>query len=93
MITVRYSSNNSGGVWWLSDEDWKNLEAAGWNVQWGEFGVKGYRYMGALAAEATLECTSIEDAVRSFEQVTGQDANAEGCSCCGRPHCFSAEGP
>lgn len=31
---VEYSSNNSGGDWWLSDEDWKALEAAGWKVAW-----------------------------------------------------------
>lgn len=32
---TEYSSNNSGGRWWLTDEDWRNLEAAGWKVQWG----------------------------------------------------------
>ena len=31
---VEYSSNNSGGSWWLKDEDWKALEAAGWKVVW-----------------------------------------------------------
>lgn len=31
---VEYDSNNSGGSWWLSDEDWKALEAAGWKVRW-----------------------------------------------------------
>lgn len=31
---VEYSSNNSGGHWWLEDADWKNLEAAGWKVEW-----------------------------------------------------------
>jgi len=34
MGTVIYSSNNSGGRWWLTDEDWKALEAAGWIVEW-----------------------------------------------------------
>lgn len=34
-MKVRYSSNNSGGSWWLSDEDWKNLEKAGWYIFWG----------------------------------------------------------
>ncbi len=33
--TTEYSSNNSGGRWWLSDDDWHNLEAAGWKIQWG----------------------------------------------------------
>ncbi len=31
---VEYSSNNSGGNWWLSDKDWKNLDKAGWKVVW-----------------------------------------------------------
>ena len=31
---VEYSSNNSGGNWWLNDKDWKNLEKAGWLVVW-----------------------------------------------------------
>jgi len=29
-----YDSNNSGGSWWLKDEDWKALEEAGWTVHW-----------------------------------------------------------
>ena len=30
---VEYITNNSGGSWWLSDDDdWKALEAAGWKV-------------------------------------------------------------
>ena len=33
---VEYSSNNSGGSWWLKDEDWIKLEKAGWEVQWGQ---------------------------------------------------------
>lgn len=32
---VEYDSNNSGGSWWLSDQNWKDLEAAGWVVEWG----------------------------------------------------------
>lgn len=31
---VEYRSNNSGGKWWLSDQDWKALEDAGWKVEW-----------------------------------------------------------
>jgi hypothetical protein len=31
---VEYSANNSGGDWWLTDDDWKALEKAGWIVQW-----------------------------------------------------------
>ena len=31
---VEYSSNNSGGSWWLNDKQWRALEAAGWKVAW-----------------------------------------------------------
>jgi hypothetical protein len=34
MGVIEYSSNNSGGRWWLSDDDWLALEAAGWVVHW-----------------------------------------------------------
>jgi hypothetical protein len=34
LILVEYSSNNSGGVWWLKDKDWYALEKAGWKVVW-----------------------------------------------------------
>jgi hypothetical protein len=34
-MQIKYDSNNSGGRWWLSDDDWKALERAGWFVQWG----------------------------------------------------------
>lgn len=34
-MIIEYISNNSGGGWWLKDEDWINLEKAGWNVVWG----------------------------------------------------------
>lgn len=34
MYRVIYNSNNSGGGWWVSEEGWKALEAAGWIVHW-----------------------------------------------------------
>ena len=33
-MLVEYNPNNSGGSWWLKDEDWKALEKAGWLVVW-----------------------------------------------------------
>ena len=84
MITLEYSSNNSGGSFWLSDQDWKNLEAAGWKVDW-----KKERWLGTLAKNATFECETPDDGIASFVKVTGQDPWAEGCNCCGEPHNFS----
>jgi hypothetical protein len=54
MHKVRYESNNSGGDWWLSDKDWRNLEAAGWVVAW-----RDKRFLAALATEATLIAPSL----------------------------------
>lgn len=99
-VVVEYSSNNSGGVWWLSDEDWEKLAKAGWNVHWG-----GYRYnnagpleprersyarwLGAAAVGAAKEFDDPQDAIAEFETLTGQSASEEGCECCGSPHSFS----
>ena len=32
-IMVTYSSNNSGGSWWLSDKNWQDLHDAGWQLK------------------------------------------------------------
>jgi len=95
-MIVEYSSNNSGGDWWLSDDDWKNLESAGWKVKWireDEHYVKYWkcedgRWLGALAKEATREGLSLEEAIAEWEEITGQNSEDEGCECCGRPHSF-----
>lgn len=99
-VLVRYSSNNSGGGWWLKDKDWKALEKAGWKVKWYSkakkdpiFGVKEGRWLGALATEASKKFNSIAEAIREWEKVTKQDASDEGCNCCGCPHGFSTEDP
>lgn len=80
---IRYSSNNSGGSWWLSDDDWKALEKAGWAVNWKE-----ERWLRALATSAHRVGLSYDEAVAEFERVTGQCADSAGCACCGQPHYF-----
>lgn len=97
-MKVEYSSNNSGGSWWLSDEDWYNLEKAGWQVQWVKDDPyqQGYcdedgRFLGALATSAFRDSPSVDDAIKEWESVTGEDAEDEGCNCCGRPHSFYEE--
>lgn len=82
-MKIRYSSNNSGGSWRLSDKDWEALEKDGWVVEW-----KDERWLGALATAATLECGGEDEAIRRFEAVTGQYAEGDGCDCCGPPHYF-----
>ncbi len=96
MTTTRYTSNNSGGDWWLKDQDWFNLAAAGWNINWvaedpsyQRWGAKD-RWLGALATTATRDLPE-RMAIAEFEHITGQRADDEGCSCCGQPHYFSEE--
>jgi len=94
MSKVEYSSNNSGGDWWLSDKDWYALEAAGWNVEWrrdtkGMFHNGSERWLGALATNASREGLTLSEAIAEFERITGESADAEGCNCCGQPHYFS----
>lgn len=95
--SVRYSSNNSGGSWWLDDEDWYNLEKAGWKVDWFKdseyYGLydevaRSGRWLGALAGSATRYGLTEKEAIAEWEQVTGQWADEEGCPCCGNPHEF-----
>ena len=99
-MKVVYSSNNSGGSWWLNDADWKALEANGWTVDWynkdhivfSEPNAKGEnRFLDALATKATIEANSVEDAIEKWTTIIGQDAESEGCSCCGEPHYFCEE--
>lgn len=98
---VEYSSNNSGGHWWLSDTDWENLEKAGWIVEWirnsNNLFARGDRFLGALATSASLvlECGEDEDPINSFrivlesfEKLLGQSVTDQGCNCCGSPHYF-----
>ena len=97
MNRYRYSSNNSGGSWWLSDENWKALEQSGWDVKWYKDKVdiftnkphKNGRWLDALATEAFKKFISIESAIDEFEEVAQQDYYANGCNCCGRPHWIS----
>jgi hypothetical protein len=96
MILLEYSSNNSGGSWWLDDKDWLALEKAGWTVDWVKdrndslFGSsKNGRWLGALATRASKEFARADMGIQEWEQVVKQDPWEEGCNCCGNPHNFS----
>jgi hypothetical protein len=97
-MKTEYTSNNSGGNWWLTDKDWYALEKAGWEVRWikdepdnipflREEGRE--RWLGALATRASREGLSFKKAVAEWEAITGQYADEIGCRCCGSPHYFS----
>ena len=85
---VHYDSNNSGGGWWLTDEDWHALEDAGWAVEWCE-----ERFMGALATSARKPGVTLGEAIAEFDRITSADSRDVGCSCCGNPHSFTFELP
>lgn len=96
-MKVTYSSNNSGGSWWLKDEDWKALEAFGWEVEWFANQEHKFfkptpdgRWLGALASKAIRHGLTLGQAIKEFEQITGQDSTDLGCACCGAPHSFAA---
>ena len=93
-MLIKYSANNSGGSWWLNDDDWHALEKAGWTISWCKdqegamFSRKDGRFLGALATEAEKEFNNPKEAIEEFEKITGQSASDEGCNCCGPPHSF-----
>ncbi len=80
-ILVEYSSNNSGGDWWLTEQDWLNLEKAGWVVVWQD-------WLGSKAKRAFYLCNTLKEAVANWEAITSKDSKDEGCPCCGNPHDF-----
>lgn len=94
-VTLRYRSNNSGGSWWLTDENWKALERAGWTVKWKadetrdlfKPGANG-RWLGALATECEKVFDTPQEGVAEWADITGQNPGDEGCNCCGNPHNF-----
>lgn len=97
-MKVEYRSNNSGGRWWLGDEDWEALEKAGWVVNWVKDKPekdkwsdekKTGRFLGALAVSATRFGLPLRDAVREWEDITGECSTDAGCACCGKPHDFT----
>lgn len=97
MGKIEYSSNNSGGHWWLKDEHWKALEKAGWVVDWatnikhglGKPDAEG-RWLGALATSASKDnVPSMAAGVEEWEAITGASSTDAGCPCCGQPHSFT----
>jgi hypothetical protein len=99
VVKVRYSSNNSGGDWWLTDDHWLSLEKAGWEVDWvANRPNDGFimrpsddgRWLGALAMNASVEGMTMRDAISDWESVTGLRSAELGCSCCGPPHSFTS---
>lgn len=93
---VEYDSNNSGGNWWLTDKNWRDLEKAEWVVDWyanrkedGPWSYPGGRFLGALASSAKRYGLKLPEAVSEWERITGATSTDAGCPCCGKPHSFT----
>jgi len=85
-MSIVYRSNNSGGYWWLGDDQWRALEAAGWSIEWAED-----RWLDSLATVGRRYGLPMGQAVKEWERITGACASSAGCACCGRPHDFHEE--
>lgn len=80
-MLIEYSSNNSGGSWWLDKKDWIALEKAGWTVQWGSlyFCKSKYRLTGEKTPNYKFkECASSEVCkghrlFKSYKDMTNND--------------------
>lgn len=103
-ICVEYDTNNSGGSYWLKNNDWEALRNAGWLLMdWDNAYYENGQYVAdetglpKVTRPAQLESAhyafkmfdSISDAIKEFEKLTGQDVTDEGCNCCGPPHSFT----
>lgn len=92
---VEFSPNNSGGHWWVTNQNFSDLEKSGWIIPWCKdnsdksFLEKDGTYMGLNARHAYKETNSLASAIEEWEHVTGLDARSLGCPCCGPPHSFT----
>jgi len=96
--------NNSGGDWWLTEQDYKNLFAAGWKLpkDWDKPSYEGDEPWEPFCGGAPvphgwrrstyIRASSIGEAIRSFETATGRSFYERGCSCCGAPFAISRVG-
>jgi hypothetical protein len=83
-MRVEYSANNSGGSWWLKDQHWLALEAAGWTVEWGgryfcksEFGFHRKPQCAPEPCSSSRECSG-HRAYASFDEAAAAGARSIG---------------
>jgi hypothetical protein len=72
--------NNSGGIDWLDRRQLNTLERAGWIVHTSPYG-RVYHVSTTAPVDLAREL---------FRALTGEDPDARGCDCCGRPFSFYA---
>ena len=94
-VRVVFNENNSGGSWWLREEQYQKLFDAGWKPGRWRYGDEGKGYGGAVkiivldAVDAKLaERQAYDLAITEWEHLTGENHNEVGCTCCGPPYQF-----
>jgi len=89
---ITFSENNSGGTWWLQQEHYDKLFAAGWHPGRTSYNgsVRGAHRIIVLDAidEGVANTTAYNMAVLEWEKLTGENSDDPGCSCCGAPYQF-----
>lgn len=80
---IKFSENNSGGDYWLTQKNYEDLMAAGWT---GEGINPDNRYDGRRLERRGV---SRRVALAEFWDITGWDPDEEGCNCCGQPFYFT----
>jgi hypothetical protein len=88
-----YRHNNSGGVDWITPEQWQEFVDNGWTVT-----LFGQPFTGGRGSCASLMIETDEGkevarliGMQNWYAIAKQDPDEIGCTCCGPPHSFSVE--
>lgn len=89
MKTFELSCNNSGGLYWIGRKEIDKLKEAGWYIKPG-VRIERENYLGSGCTwnelrHLRVERESAQVAIEEFEEITGQNFFALGCTCCGAP--------
>ena len=92
---VKLDQNNSGGSFWLNDQQFDALLADGWVVADQRREATYGRAAQNLAIDIPVKDpqTAVTVAKIEFGRVTGFDPDDEGCNCCGQPFYFDSVAP
>jgi hypothetical protein len=89
---ITFSENNSGGCWWLKQEQYANLFKVWWKPgrECYDGTVRGASriiVLDAIDEDVALAAAS-KLAIMEWEKATGENADEIGCTCCGPPYQF-----
>jgi hypothetical protein len=77
----------------LTDRNWDDLAAAGWDVEWKSASPDALPFHPILDIDnytgtATRSGLDLSGAIAEWQRITGERADAQGCRYCGQPHRF-----